>query len=198
VTSRIGGFSRPAGSWPEDGGYLIADENASAVFEIKGGRATRIAGGLPGVDDAVRTKDQQVLAILPGYGQVRDASSGHNLATGLRNPQGLDLTGAKNVLVTESDSGRVLMIVRTFALAVPTGTVQLQPGQPVCVGVLRAPGYSADLTFQEVVGGNPVTNPGVGNEGEIVPAPCHADTCTLKVVVASPDGAEIAHISYRD
>src|SRR5439155_1755856 len=48
VTKRFTGFSRPAGAWPEPGnrGYLIADENASAVFEIAGGRVTKLAGGL--------------------------------------------------------------------------------------------------------------------------------------------------------
>jgi hypothetical protein len=198
ITSRVGGFSRPAGAWPEPGGYLIADENASAVFEIRGGRATRIAGGLPGVDDAVRTSDGHVLAILPAAGQLRDVSAGRNVATGLRNPQGLGFTGAENVLVTESDSGRVLMIVRTLAVEVPSGTVQLQPGQPVCVGVLRAPGFTADVKIHEVVGGVPLTDPGAGNSGEVLPAPCHAAVCTMTVSLSGGAGAEIAHLTYRD
>jgi hypothetical protein len=198
VTATVGGFSRPAGSWAEPGGYLIADENAGAIFEIKGGHLTRIAGGLPGVDDALRLSDQHVLGILPGYGRLVDVSTGRNVASGLRNPQGLDLTGAGDVLVTESDSGRVLLIVRTFAISVPTGTVPLQPNQPLCVGILRAPGYAAAVTIHEAVGGLPVTDPGVGNQGEVLPAPCHQTTCTLSVVLSSADGSEIAHVTYRD
>jgi hypothetical protein len=78
VTSRVGGFGRPAGSAPDpaQGGYLIADENLSAVFEIKNGAVSRVAGNLPGVDDAVRAQDGHVLVILPGAGKLRDVTAG--------------------------------------------------------------------------------------------------------------------------
>lgn len=199
VTGRVGGFSRPAGSWPEVGGYLIADENAGAVFEIKGGKVTRIAGGLPGVDDAVRTAAGHVLAILPAAGVVRDVTAGHNLVSGLRNPQGLGFDGAQNVLVTESDSGRLDLVVRTFAVQVPpAGTVELRPGQPVCIGLLRAPGYTANVTFHEVVGADPISDPGSANEGEVVPAPCHQASCTVTIDLRSNDGDEFARFAYRD
>lgn len=203
VISRESGFSRPAGAWANEraagGPWLIADENAAAVFGLKnaGGHYV-IASGLPGVDDVIRTDAGNIMVTLPGAGRLYDVTAKRNVATGLRNPQGLDLTGAQNLLVTESDAGRVLLIVRTFALLVPRGTVQLQPGQPVCIGVTRAPGYSANLTFHEVVGGDPLADPGTGNQGEIVPAPCHAASCTLTVAIGSPDGAEIAHVAYRD
>jgi hypothetical protein len=159
---------------------------------------TRIAGGLPGVDDAARDAATHVLAILPAAGQLRDVSTGHNLATGLRNPQGLGFDGAQNLLVTESDNGRLDLLVRTFAAAAPSGTVQLQPGQPVCVGVLRAPGYAANVTFHETVGADPVTEPGAGNQGEVVPAPCHQSTCTVTLDLRSNDGDEFARFAYRD
>lgn len=199
VTARIGGFSRPAGSWPEEGGYLIADENASAVFEVKGGKVTRLAGGLPGVDDAVRDAGNHVLAILPGYGEIRDVTAGHNVVAGLRNPQGLGFDGAQNLLVTESDNGRLDLVVRTFAVQAPlTGPVQLEPGQPVCIGLLRAPGYTANVTFHEVVGADPVTDPGVGDQGEIVPATCHQTSCVVTLDLRSNDGDEFARFAYRD
>ena len=203
VVRRDGGYSRPAGAWANTHGaggpWLIADENASAVFALlNAGGHSVVARGLPGADDVVRTDDGQVVVTLPGLGRVYDVTTKTNLATGVRNPQGLDLSGAQNLLLTESDSGRVLMLVRTFALEVPSGTVQLQPGQPVCVGVLRGPGYAADVTVHEVVGGIPVSDPGGGNQAEIVPSPCHQASCTLTVSLASSDGVEIAHIAYRD
>ena len=203
VVGRDGGYSRPAGAWASPRGaggpWLIADENASAVFGLKNaGGHFLVAGGLPGVDDVVRTDDGQVIVTLPGLGRLYDVSTKRNLATGLRNPQGLDLTGAQNLLVTESDSGRVLMIVRTFALQVPAGPVQVQPGQPICVGVVRAPGYTANLNFSRVVGGVPLVDPGATNQGSIVPSPCNADSCSLTFELGSGDGAEIAHVTYRD
>jgi hypothetical protein len=198
VTGRIGGFSRPAGSWPEEGGYLIADENASAIFEIKNGRAVRLSGGLPGVDDAVRTGDGQVLAILPAAGSLRDVSSGRNIAAGLRNPQGLGFDGAGNVLVTESDSGRLDLVVTRFAVTVPAGTVQLTPGQGVCFGIVRSPGNTDKLRIYETVGALPGTDPGTGSSGEVVPQRCLLPVCTVTIQVQGPTGNEFAQFSYRD
>jgi hypothetical protein len=200
VTGRVTGFSRPAGSAPDPnlGGYLIADENASAVFELKGGTITRLAGGLPGVDDAVRTDNGHLLAILPAAGRLLDVTSGHSLATGLRNPQGLGFDGAQNVLVTESDAGRLDLVVTTFALEMPAGVVQLAPGQGVCFGVLRAPGNTDDVRVFEAVGALPLTDPGAGSAGEIVPSRCFLPVCTVILEVRGQSGFEFAQFSYRD
>lgn len=200
VTKRFSGFSRPAGSWPEpiSGGYLISDENASAVFEIAGGRVTKLAGGLPGVDDALRTWDAHVLAILPGEGRLVDVSTGHNLATGLRNPQGLGFDGARNVLVTESDSGRLDLVVTTFVAEVPSGTVQLAPGQGICFDLLRAPGNSEEVKVHRATGALRVTDPLTGSQGEVVPAGCPLDACSMTIELQGPSGTELAQLSYRD
>ena len=49
--------------------YLIADENANAVFALKNaGGFTTLAGNLPGVDDVVRDSKGHVLVTLPGRG----------------------------------------------------------------------------------------------------------------------------------
>ena len=200
VIKRISGLSRPAGSWPEpsSGGYLISDENASAVFEIAGGRVTKLAGGLPGVDDALRTADAHVLAILPGEGRLVDLSAGHNLATGLHNPQGLGFDGARNVLVTESDSGRLDLVVTTFAAEVPSGTVQLAPGQGICFDLLRAPGNSEEVKVHRATGALRVTDPLSGSQGEVVPAGCPLDVCSMTIELQGPSGTELAQLSYRD
>ncbi|HLY84686.1 MAG TPA: hypothetical protein VKQ71_17000 [Acidimicrobiales bacterium] len=200
VTSRVGGFSRPAGVAPDAdlGGYLIADENASAVFELKNGRVTRLASGLPGVDDAVRTQNGHLLAILPGAGRLLDVTSGHNLATGLRNPQGLGFDGAQNVLVTESDAGRLDLVLTTFAVEVPAGVVQLAPGQGVCFGIRRAPGNTDDVSVYEAVGALPVSDPRSGATGEVVPSRCFLPVCTVTLQVRGQNGFEFAQFSYRD
>ena len=200
VTQRVGGFSRPAGVAPDParGGYLVADENASAVFEIVGGRVTRLAGGLPGADDAVRTAAGHVLVILPGQGRLADVSGGGNLATGLRNPQGLGFDGAGNVLVTESDNGRLDLVVTSFVAEVPSGTVQLSAGEGICFGLLRAPGNSEDVQVFKADGATAVFNPMGGNQGEVVPGPCSQATCGMTIQLSGPSGTEFAHVSYRD
>jgi len=200
ITGRTSGFSRPAGSAPDPelGGYLIADENASAVFELKDGRIRRLAGGLPGVDDAVRDARQHLLAILPGRGQLFDATSGGAVVSGLRNPQGLAFDGAQNLLVTESDSGRLDLVVTSFAVSVPTGVIQLVPGQGVCYGILRAPGNTDSINLYESVGALPATDPLTGSQGEVVPSRCTLAVCTVSLAIQGPTGLEYAGFSYRD
>lgn len=200
VTQTVRGFIRPAGVAPDPagGGYLIADEDASAVFEIVGGRVTRLAGGLPGADDAVRTAGGHVLAIIPGQGRLVDVSAGGNLATGLRNPQGLGFDGAGNVLVTESDNGRLDLVVTSFVAQVPSGTVQLSAGQGICFGLLRAPGDAEPVQVFRASGATAVFNPLGGGQGEVVPGACAQASCELTIELGGPSGIEFAHVSYRD
>jgi DNA-binding beta-propeller fold protein YncE len=200
IVSRVGGFSRPAGAAPDPslGGYLIADENASAVFELNGGTVKRLAGGLPGVDDAVRDQLGHLLVILPASGRLFDVTSGGDLARGLRNPQGLGFDGAQNVLVTESDNGRLDLVVTTFAIEVPSGVVQLKAGQGVCYGILRAPGNTDNIRVYESIGALPLDDPAVSAQGEVIPGRCNLESCTVTLVLQGPTGLEYAYFTYRD
>lgn len=200
VTGTVGGFSRPAGVAPDPstGGYLIADENASAVFEIVGGQVSRVAVGLPGADDAVRTAGGHVLVILPGQGRLADVTGGGNLATGLRNPQGLGFDGAGNVLVAESDNGHVDLVVTSYVATVPSGTVQLSAGEGICFGLLRAPGNTEDVQIFRAPGATAMFNPMGGNVGEVVPPACGKASCEINIQLSGPSGTEFAAVSYRD
>jgi hypothetical protein len=203
VTARQGGFSRPAGVWAnptgQGGPYLVADENANAVFALKNaGGFYKLAGNLPGVDDVVRDSRGHVLVTLPGLGVLRDVTSGANVAGGLRNPQGLDFDAAQNLLVTESDRGRVDLIVKTFVIRVPVPAVRLLPRQGVCLGITRAKGYAAALTVDQVNGATVTTEPGASASFEVLPQPCAAAVCTVSVMVSSPEGREFAYFTYRD
>lgn len=203
IASRQTGLSRPAGVWANQNGvagpYLVADENANAVFALmNAGGFYKLAGNLPGVDDVVRDWSSHVLVTLPGLGVLRDVTTGANVAVGLRNPQGLEFDGARNLLVTESDAGRVDLILKTFALQVPAPAVRLLPGQGVCLGILRARGYTASLSVDQVTGATVTTQPGTSNSFEVLPQPCSAAACTVSVQVTSPAGREFAYLTYRD
>jgi hypothetical protein len=200
VTGLVGGFSRPAGAAPDptQNGYLIADEGYGAIFELTGGAAHRLAGGLPGVDDAVRDRSGHVLAILPAAGKLYDVTAGTSVASGLRNPQGLGFDGAQNLLVTESDAGRLDLVVTSFAVSVPAQTVQLAPGQGVCYGIVRAPGNADTVLLQQSIGAVPVQDPLAGSQGEVVPQPCTLPSCTVTLAIQGPTGLEYASFSYRD
>lgn len=201
VAARWAGFSRPAGAWGGSTPYLIADENASAIYALKsGGGFTKLAGNLSGVDDVARDSRNHVLVTLPGLGVLRDITSGGNVASGLSNPQGLDFDGAQNLLVTESDRGRVDLIVRTFAIRVPAPAVRLKPGQGVCLGITRAQGYTASLNVDQVTGATVTTQPSASASAsfEVLPQSCAAAVCTVSVMVSSPEGREFAYFTYRD
>ena len=203
VTAREGGFLRPAGVWAnptgQGGRYLIADENANSVYELKNaGGHTKLAGNLPGVDDVVRDASGHVLVSLPGLGRVRDVTSGREIARGLRNPQGLGFDGAQNLLVTESDAGRLDLIVKTFALQVPAAAVKLVPGQAVCLGILRAAGFTGALNVEQITGATVAAQPSGSATFEVVPGPCASAACMVAVVIGSPAGREIAYFTYRD
>jgi hypothetical protein len=176
----------------------VADENLNAVYELKaGGGFRKVAGNLPGVDDVVRDAGGHVLVTLPGQGILRDATSGRNVARGLRNPQGLGFDGAGNVLVTESDAGRLDLVVTTFAILLPAPAIRLQPGQGVCLGILRASGFTAALNVEQISGGSVASQPD-STSLEVVPEPCAAATCTVSVVVGSSAGRQVAYFTYRD
>jgi len=204
ILRRVAGFSRPAGvSVGAKNDYLVADENASAVFSVSvvAGGPTRLYGNLPGVDDVVQdvAGNQHIYAILPGAGRLVDLTAGTNLATGLRNPQGLAFDGAGNLLLTESDSGRVDLIVRSFALEGFPQTVQLTPGQGVCLSVIRAPGYTAPLQIEGASNAAYESGAFTSPTFQVQPEPCPSAACTATVAVkGSGTGLEYVQFSYRD
>ena len=203
VTAREGGFRRPAGVWTNPNGqagpWLVADENAGAVYALNNaGGHYLAAGNLPGVDDVVRDAAGHILAILPGLGTLRDATTGRDVVRGLLNPQGLGFDGAQNILLTESDRGRLDLVVKTFVIQVPAPAVRLLPGQGVCLGILRASGFKAALTVEQITGATALTPPSGSASFEVVPDQCASATCTVSVVVGSPAGREFAYFTYRD
>jgi hypothetical protein len=203
VTRREGGFKRPAGVWTNPNGqagpWLVADENAGAVYALQNaGGHYLVAGNLPGADDVVRDSAGHILVTLPGLGSLRDATTGRDVARGLLNPQGLGFDGAQNILVTESDRGRLDLVVKTFALQVPSPNVRLAPGQGVCLGILRAPGFTGQLTVEGITGATIAIQPSTAASFEVKPDACGQPSCTVSVVVGSPAGREFAYFTYRD
>jgi hypothetical protein len=197
------GYSRPAGVWAnptgQGGPWLIADEGASAIFALQNaGGHYILARNLPGVDDVVRDNSGHVIVILPGLGRLYDVTTGHDIARGLRNPQGLGFDGAQNILLTESDNGRLDRVVRTFALQPPPPGVRLQPGQGVCIGIRRAPGYNDPVRIDQVTGAGYDANPTTSGPLEVYPFPCTTSTCTVSLTVRGSAGVEFASFSYRD
>ena len=203
VVRRETGFSRPAGVWVNPNGqagpWLVADENASAVYSLRNaGGHDLVARSLPGVDDVIRTNEGHIMVTLPTPGRLYDITAGRDVASGLRNPQGLELDAAQNLLVTESDYGRVDEVVRSFAITTPPANVQLAPGQPICYGLVRAPGFTDPVQFKEMIGGTPLSDPSGDSPGQLLPGPCDQPSCTVTLILRSGALVEYAWITYRD
>ena len=175
VTRTVGGFNRPTGAWPlPDGSVLVADEYGNAAFRVApDGARTALVQGLPIVDDVAADAQGRVFVVTPviSGGRVAELVAGgaHDLAGNLLEPQGLGFDGADNVLVTESAAGRLDVFIRTFKL-VPVGG-RPAPGQPVCLTVLRAPGFGGDVQLSAGSGVEIVRQPGTGDVGEVLIQP---------------------------
>jgi hypothetical protein len=157
-----------------------------------------VARNLPGVDDVVRTDEGHIMVTLPTPGRLYDVTAGQDVARGLRNPQGLEFDAAQNLLVTESDNGRVDEVVRSFAVTTPGPDVQLAPGQAICFGLIRAPGFTDPVSVDQVTNVTAILEPTGGAPGELLVKPCGQPSCTVDMTLRS--GAKVVHawITYRD
>jgi len=203
VVRSEGGFRRPEGVWANETGqggpYLVADANASAVYSLRNaGGHDLVARNLPGVDDVVRTDEGHIMVTLPTPGRLYDVTAGQDVARGFKNPQGMDFDAAQNLLVTESDSTRVDEVVRTFAITTPPPNVQLAPGQPICFGLIRAPGFTDPVHIERVVNGYPLAEATGDAPGQLGAEPCGQPTCTMTLTLRSGTRSQLAWITYRD
>ena len=201
VQRRLAGFSRPTGAWPlPDGSVLIADENAGTVVKVAtdGGKQV-LARGLPLADDVVSDSDGRLYAISIGRGSLVQVAGGAttDVATQLRQPQGLAVDSAGNVLVTEYDAGRLDLVVTTMKLQpAATSGPSLAPNQPLCVRLVRGPGFQEPVTIDSSANYEVVEQPGAGTEGSVLPRGCSGD-CRLDLRILAGARTDTASLLYR-
>jgi hypothetical protein len=175
ITRTVGGFTRPVGAWPlPDGSVLVADEYGNAAVKVApDGSRSFLMQGLPIVDDIAAGSDGRVFVVTPvvSGGRLAELTGGQavDLASGLLAPQGLALDGAGNLLATESSAGRLDLFIRNFKLVPVAGSPS--PGQPVCVRVARAPGFTQALGLTAQAGVRVVSEPGAGDLAEVLIQP---------------------------
>lgn len=195
IVRRIGGFARPTDAWTLAGGsLLVADENAGQVVRVSpDGARTVLARGLTGADDVVGTPSGAVWAIGIGGGVLTRIQDGHavTVASGFGHPQGLAVDAAGNVDVADLATGAVSMVVTTMALPLAT-SVTVAAGQPLCVDLLRAPGFTGRVTLSVGPGGRVVADLGEGTRGAVVLPSCPG-RCTL-LVRATSGSLEVSRV----
>ena len=176
IVKQEGGFVRPTGVWVErDGGILVADEYGNSVVRIApDGARTVLVENLPIVDDVAEDGQGHVFVITPvvSGGRLAEIVSGQarDVVSGLLEPQGLAVDSAGNLIVSETSAGRVDLVIRNFKL-VPVGA-PAAPGQPICVHLVRAPGYSAPVSFESNGNVEVLRQPGTGDVGEVLLRGC--------------------------
>jgi hypothetical protein len=175
VTRTVGGFNRPTGAWPlPDGSVLVADEYGNAALSVApDGAKSFLVRGLPIVDDVAADAAGRVFVVTPvtSGGRVAELVGGapRHLAGNLLEPQGLGFDGAGNVLVSETAAGRLDVFIRNFKLVPSKGSPA--PGQPLCVTVFRAPGFTGDVQLSAGSGIEVLRQPGAGDVGELLIRP---------------------------
>lgn len=201
VQRRVGGFARPTGAWPlPDGSVLIADENAASVSRLApDGTRQTLATGVPLADDVVQDAAGRVYAISIGNNDLVQVANGAGtpVASGLKQPQGLGVDGAGNLVVTEYDAGRVDSVVMTFELQPPLATgPSLGPNQPLCVQLDRAPGFQDPVSIEPGAGYRVVQQPGTGSQGSILPTGC-TGPCRVQVTASSGARTSTLTVAYQ-
>lgn len=202
IQRTLTGFLRPVGGWPlANGDLAIPDENRGGVIEINPntGAQSVLAGGLSEADDVVQDTTGKVYAISIDQGRLVSIAGGtaQNVATGLGQPQGLGIDAANNPIVTEYTTGRVDLVVTTFKLGAPAAAAPaLSAGQPLCVQLTRAPGYTTPVTVDPGSGYQVLQQPGAGSQGSILPQGC-TGTCQVEVRVESGSLHDTVRLTYQ-
>lgn len=201
IQRTVGGFARPTGAWPvADGSVLVSDENGGRVYSVApDGTRSVVASGLPLDDDVARTADGRIFTISITLAGLYELAGGRAqaVATGLAQPQGLELDTAGNPIVTEYDRGRVDKVVTTFALLAPAAdAVRLAVRQPLCVQLARARGFADAVTVEPGAGYRVTAEPGAGQTGEVLPGPCAQPECAVRVSVRSGDRTDSVWLRY--
>jgi hypothetical protein len=202
VQKTLTGFLRPVGGWPlANGDLAIPDENRAAVIEVNPttGAESVLAGGLGEADDVVQDSTGKIYAISIDQGRLVTVAGGgaQDVVTGLGQPQGLGIDAADNPILTEYTMGRVDVVVTTFKLVTPSASgPALTTGQPLCVQVTRAPGYTSPITIDPGPGYQVLQQPGTGSEGSIDPVGC-TGACQVEVKVESASLHDTVRLSYQ-
>jgi hypothetical protein len=202
IQHTLSGFARPVGGWVLSNGQLaIPDENRAAVIAVDPttGAQNVLAGGLGEADDVVQDSGGRIYAISVDQGRLVSIAGGRaqDVATGLGQPQGLGIDAANNPILTEYTAGRLEVVVTTFKLLPPAPTAAtLAPGQPLCVQVARAPGFTTPISIAPGPGYRVIQQPGAGAQGEVQPEGC-AGSCQVEVRVESGGLHDTVRLAYQ-
>ena len=201
VQKTLTGFLRPVGGWPlANGDLAIPDENRGQVIEVNPttGAQSVLAGGLGEADDVVQDTTGKIYAISIDQGRMVSIAGGtaQNVVSGLGQPQGLGIDAANNPMLTENTEGRLDVVVTTFKLSAPAAAPALTPGQPLCVQLTRAPGYSSPVTIDPGTGYQILQQPGAGSQGSVLPQGC-TGMCQVEVRVESGGLHDTVRLTYQ-
>lgn len=184
IVRREAGFVRPTGAWAlADGSVLVADEYGNAAYRVApDGTRTALITGLPIVDDVAADREGHTFAITPvtSGGRLTELVGGQarDLASNLLEPQGLDFDGAGNVIVTEFAAGTVDLVIRSYKL-VPAGASRPPAGTPLCIDLVRAPGFSDPVQLGGGPGVTVTAQPGAASRGGVLLGDCGQRYCRV-------------------
>ena len=156
ATQISSGMTRPVGAAVDHNGWIFVADEGGALWTLDPTR--RRFATLPTPDDVVVERAGHIFVNTLGDNAIHEFDAqGHQVSmkSGINQPQGIALDGADNLYYTESGSGRIGRVVRTFILDPPKVTPTTSGTFIICPVVRRAPGFHEPLAL--VTGSSPTT-----------------------------------------
>jgi DNA-binding beta-propeller fold protein YncE len=149
ATQIASGMVRPVGAAVDPAGRIFIADEGGALWILDPARH-RFAT-LPTPDDVLVSRQGHVFVNTLGDNAIHELDGqGHQVSviTGIQQPQGIALDSADNLYYTEFNSGRILRVVRSFAVDPPKVTRTAQGTYLICPVIHRAPGFNNLLELQ--------------------------------------------------
>ncbi len=149
ATRIASGLVRPVGAAVDASGRIFIADEGGALWVLDPTR--RRFASLPTPDDVLVGRDGHVFVNTLGDNAIHELDAQGKqvrIITGIQQPQGIALDSADNLYYTESNSGRIGRVVRTFNLDPAKVTRTAQGRYVICPVIHRAAGFTAALTIQ--------------------------------------------------
>jgi len=172
ATRIASGLVRPVGAAIDAAERIFIADEGGAVWVLDPTR--RRFATLPTPDDVVVGRDGDVFVNTLGDNAIHEFDAqGHQVKviSGIQQPQGIALDSADNLYYTDSNSGGIGRVVRSFVIDPAKLTRTGQGTYVICPVIRRAPGFNMPLELRASVSDKTavlqLVQPGTDSSGAI-------------------------------
>jgi DNA-binding beta-propeller fold protein YncE len=189
-TQIASGMVRPVGAAVDANGRIFVADEGGALWVLDPARHRFATLSTP--DDVLVGRAGHIFVNTLGDNAIHELDGqGHQVSaiTGIQQPQGIALDYADNLIYTDSNTGRIDRVVRTFILDPPTVTRTTRGTFIICPVIRRAARFARPLALSTGSGLTTsilrLVQPGIDSSGALeVQTPEHA----ISISVDTTDG----------